>query len=84
MNGLTQKKQILIDKIADEIIEYKTTHCNRKPIRIYISTALYSLIAEEKWKLYSKCRMFGVEIKCFDSKEFEYSICEVVKQEEIF
>lgn len=81
---MKDEKQKAIDKITDAVLIYQAKNKGNKPVRIYMSTALYRLISGQRWKQEIKAKMFGVEIKCFVSKEFEFSICEVVKTYELF
>ena len=81
---MKDEKQKAIDRIADEILIYQRKHGGKKPARVYMSTSLYRLIANQKWQPTLKAKIHGVEIKCYTSKEFEFSICEVIKTYELF
>lgn len=72
-------EQYYINRIADMIIAYQKVHKGKKPERIYMSTALYKLIARQEYdENFKHYQMYGVEVKCFKSNELEFSICEVV------
>lgn len=67
------------NRIADMIIAYQKVHNGKKPERIYMSTALYQLIAGQKYdENFKNYKMYGIEVKCFKSNELEFSVCEVV------
>lgn len=81
---MINERQKAIDRIADEILIYQRKHSGKKPIRVYMSTALYRLIANQKWQPTPKSKIHGVEVQCYTSKELEFSICEVIKSYEMF
>lgn len=81
---MKDERQKAIDKITDEVLIYQRKHSGKKPVRIYMSTTLYQLIAGQRWKKDIKAKMHGIEIKCYTSVELEFSICEVVKSYELF
>ena len=81
---MISERQKAIDKIADELSIFRVKHSGKRPVRIYMSTALYFLISNQKWQPTLKCKIHGVEIKCFTSMDFEFSICEVVSDYELF
>lgn len=81
---MTKERQKAIDKIADEISIFQLKHGGKKPVRVYMSTALYQLIANQKWQADLKNKVHGIEVKCYASLELEFSICEVVTEYEMF
>ena len=80
---MIKEKQKAIDKIADEISIFQAKHNGKRPVRVYMSTALYLLIANEKWQPDKKRKIHGIEVKCYSSMAFEFSICEVVNSYEM-
>ena len=81
---MRDERQKAIDKITDQVLIYQAKNKGKKPVRIYMSTALYRLISGQRWNEKLKAKMHDIEIKCFSSKELEFSICEVVKTYELF